>query len=552
MVVYQVYPKSFKDTNNDGFGDIKGVTEKLDYLQNLGIEAIWLNPVYRSPMVDNGYDISDYEAIDPLFGTMNHLDELIHEAKMRGIRIVMDLVLNHSSSQHPWFLQSRSSRTNSKRDWYIWRDPKPDGSAPTNWRSEFGGSAWTLDEKTGQYYLHTFAPEQPDLNWANPEVREAIYKMVNFWLNKGVGGFRLDAITYIKKPEQFTDLPADADGLAVIGDATLNQPGLLDYLHELKEHTFDHYDIFTVAEAPGITPEEFDRFTGPDGVFTMLIEFDHVRMAFGPQGKWYEPIFWSLTDLKKVVTKSQNQVNQTGWVALYLENHDSPRSMNNLLGDDAVGPVPAKLLATFYMMLKGTPYIYQGEELGMTNVHFPSIKDYQDIWSISQYESAIREGYSGREALEAVWRFSRDNSRTPMQWDNSLNAGFSEHQPWLGVNPNYLQINAKKELRNPDSVYYYYQKLIHLRQNSQALIHGDYALLEPNHEKVWAFTRTYGQEELLVLLNFSNQQIDFATPEHLLSITSKKLLLSNVPKRLPDMKDGIRLHPYEARVYLVK
>ncbi|MET1250242.1 alpha-glucosidase [Sporolactobacillus sp. STCC-11] len=354
MVVYQVYPKSFKDTNNDGFGDIKGVTEKLDYLQKLGIEAIWLNPVYRSPMVDNGYDISDYEAIDPTFGTMDDMEELIHEAKIRGIRIVMDLVLNHSSSAHPWFLQSRSSRTNPKRDWYIWRDPKPDGAAPTNWRSEFGGSSWTLDTKTGQYYLHTFAQEQPDLNWANSEVRAAIYKMINFWLHKGVGGFRLDAITYIKKPEQFTDLPADsADGLAAIGDATLNQPGLLDYLHELKDHTFVHYDIFTVAEAPGIRPEEFEHFTGPDGVFTMLIEFDHVRMAFGPQDKWYEPISWSLTDLKKVVTKSQNQVNQTGWVALYLENHDSPRSMNNFLGDDAVGPVPAKLLATFICCSRG-------------------------------------------------------------------------------------------------------------------------------------------------------------------------------------------------------
>lgn len=554
ITVYQIYPKSFKDTNDDGIGDLKGIVEKLDYLQNLGIEAIWINPVYRSPMVDNGYDIMDYKAINPQFGTMQDMDQLIGEAGKRGIRIIMDLVLNHTSNQHPWFLESKSSRTNAKKDWYIWRDPKPDGTAPTNWRAEFGGSSWTFDQQRGQYYLHCFAAEQPDLNWANPDVRAAIYELITFWLEKGVGGFRLDAITYIKKPERFTDLePNGEDGLAPVGRASLNQPGILDYLRELKARTFARYDIFTVAEAPGVPAEQIPQFTGENGVFSMLIEFDHINMGVGSEQKWYEPVPWSLTDLKRIISKSQHYVNKTGWSALYLENHDSPRSINSYLGDQAVkaGTMPAKLLATFYMLLKGTPYIYQGQELGMTNVHYPSIDEYDDLSSFNQYRSAIREGHSEQEALEAVWRFSRDNSRTPMQWNDQKYAGFSTQKPWLGVHPNFVRVNAQAKLRNPDSLYYYYQKLIRLRKSSRALLYGDYALLEAEHEHVWAYTRSCSHEKMLVILNFSNTLVDFPSSQELVQAATK-LVLGNVPERLPDLENKMQLKPYEARVYLVK
>lgn len=549
IVVYQVYPKSFKDSNHDGIGDIKGVIEKLDYIKDLGVNAIWINPVYCSPMADNGYDISDFENIEPQYGTMGDMEELILEAKKRDIQIVMDLVLNHSSDKHQWFQESRSSRESSKRDWYIWKEPKDDGSAPNNWRSKFGGSAWEFDEKTGQYYLHTFAKQQPDLNWENQELRFALYKMITFWMEKGIGGFRLDAITFIKKRPDFAALPADSsDGLVNIDRAALNQDGILDFLHELKENTFDKFDIFTVAEAPGVSTEDLNKYVGDNGVFNMLFEFGHVDIEIGEEGKWYQPKDWSLVDLKKVISESQYVVNRSGWSALYLENHDLPRSINKFLGLDE-HPLAAKMLATLYFCLRGTPFIFQGQELGMSNVSFPTIEDYDDIASIDQYHSAIREGYSEEEALRVIWRRSRDNSRTPMQWDTSVNGGFSDHEPWLGINPNYKVINAAQALGNSNSIHNYYQKLISLRKNNKALIHGLYELLAINDEKVWVYTRTLGQEKILVILNFTNENVSFKKPDVFQRSNVQNILISNYEESEHDSKEQFSLNPYEVRVY---
>jgi glycosidase len=550
-IIYQIYPKSFKDTNHDGIGDINGVIEKLDYLKHLGIDVIWLNPVFRSPMDDNGYDISDYTDIAPEYGTMEDMDRLISEAKKREISIVIDLVLNHTSDEHPWFIESRKSKDSKKRDWYIWRDPKSDGSPPNNWRSKFGGSAWEYDERTNQYFLHVFSKKQPDLNWENPEVREALYEMIHFWLKKEVAGFRLDAITFIKKSHLTDDFPSDSsDGLASVDTGTLNQPGLLDHLKELKEKAFNQ-DIFTVAEAPGVLARDLPDYVGDNGVFDMLFEFGHVDMDIDKEGKWYKPLDRPLSGLKKAISESQEVINQIGWSPLYLENHDLPRSINHFLGQHVSGPIPAKMLATFYFFLKGTPFIYQGQELGMTNVRFPSIDCYNDIASIGQYKQALEEGYSEEEALQTIWRRSRDNGRTPMHWDINKNAGFSENKAWLNVNPNYKTINADNNLNDPNSVFHYYRRLIQLRKNHEVLRYGSYENLLPDDKNLWVYSRTLETDKIIVILNFTDQTVPLNLPSTV-DISNAELLIGNYPDEKNQTIETDPLRAYEARVYQVK
>ena len=539
--VYQVYPKSFLDTDGTGSGDIKGVTEKLDYLKTLGIGAIWLTPVYSSPMVDNGYDISDYKNINSMFGSMKDFDELLAEAKKRDIKIVMDLVFNHTSDQHEWFLESKKDKTNKKSDWYIWRDAK-DGKEPTNWRSIFGGSAWTWNEDRQQYYLHTFAKEQPDLNWENPDVRRALYDVANFWLSKGVGGFRIDAIPYIKKPAEFLDgTPDGKDGTINIHLMTANQPGILDFLHEFKREVSEGKDIFTVGEANGVKPEDLKYWVGDKGVFDMLFEFSHVNLPFKGFEIWCYPHEWKLTDLKRALTASQNATKNNGWYPIFFENHDQPRSVNHFFPENADTEKAAKVIAAVLMTLRGTPFIYQGQELGMTNVTWNNINDYDDISSHGQYNFAIKEGFSPNEAMKFVRYFSRDNARTPMQWNNKANAGFSFEnvKTWLPVNENYKKVNAEAEEKNSDSVLAFYRKLNEIRENNFALIAGDYKELFSDSEEIFAFERSFDGKKIVTVANFSLKPVKI--PEEIsklnLILTSEKNFYKS------------ELKPLEARIY---
>ena len=538
--VYQIYPKSFNDTRGKGTGDLRGITEKLDYLKSLGAGALWLTPVYPSPMVDNGYDISDYCGIHPDFGTLADMEELIAEAKKRGMRIVMDLVYNHTSDEHPWFLESKKSRTNAKSDWYIWRDAKEDGSAPTNWRGIFGGSAWTYSEERGQYYLHTFAEAQPDLNWENPEVREALFAAANFWLAKGVGGFRIDAITYIKKPAVFTDGEPDAaDGMTSVHDMTANTPGILDFLHEFRARVFDGHDIFTVGEANGVTPEELPLWVGENGVFSMLFEFSHVLVPYEGGECWHKALPWPLTKLKRALTASQHATAKEGWFPIYFENHDRARSVNYFFPKGADKKLAAKALAAVLFTLRGTPFIYEGEELGMTNVAWDSIDAYDDISSHGQYALALEDGFSKEEALGFVHFNSRDNARTPMQWTAERHAGFTSGTPWLPVNENYRTLNAAAEEEAADSVLHFYRHLAKLRETIPALLDGVYEELLEENEQIYAFSRTLGKTRIKTAVNFSTK--DAALPADFLRGTRLAGSYADAPTT--------SLRPLEAVIY---
>ena len=538
--VYQIYPKSFNDTRGKGTGDLRGITEKLDYLKSLGAGALWLTPVYPSPMVDNGYDISDYCGIHPDFGTLADMEELIAEAKKRDMRIVMDLVYNHTSDEHPWFLESKKSRTNAKSDWYIWRDAKEDGSAPTNWRGIFGGSAWTYSEERGQYYLHTFAEAQPDLNWENPEVREALFAAANFWLAKGVGGFRIDAITYIKKPAVFTDGEPDAaDGMTSVHDMTANTPGILDFLHEFRARVFDGHDIFTVGEANGVTPEELPLWVGENGVFSMLFEFSHVLVPYEGGECWHKALPWPLTKLKRALTASQHATAKEGWFPIYFENHDRARSVNYFFPKGADKKLAAKALAAVLFTLRGTPFIYEGEELGMTNVAWDSIDAYDDISSHGQYALALEDGFSKEEALGFVHFNSRDNARTPMQWTAERHAGFTSGTPWLPVNENYRTLNAAAEEKDADSVLHFYRHLAKLRETIPALLDGVYEELLEENEQIYAFSRTLGKTCIKTAVNFSTK--DAALPAGFLRGTRLAGSYADAPTT--------SLRPLEAVIY---
>ncbi|QNF27296.1 glycoside hydrolase family 13 protein [Metabacillus sp. KUDC1714] len=544
-VVYQIYPRSFMDSNGDGIGDLQGIISKLNYLKDLGIDVIWICPIYKSPNEDNGYDISDYQDIMAEFGTMEDFDLLLDEAHKRGMKIIMDLVINHTSDEHPWFVESRSSKDNPKRNYYIWADPKEDATEPNNWESIFGGSAWEYDEKTGQYYMHIFATGQPDLNWENPKVRQELYAMVNWWLDKGIDGFRIDAISHIKKRPGFLDMPNPENKRYVPSfDAHMNQEGIHVFLEEFKQETLDKYDVMTVGEANGVTIEDADLWIGEEkGKFNMVFQFG----AFELWGKSADNEI-NLPAFKESFTVWQKGLEGSGWNALFLENHDVPRSVSTFGNDSDYWDQSAKALATMYLLMKGTPFIYQGQEIGMTNVQFESIEDYNDIAIKNLYELEKENGKTHDEIMEIIWKRGRDNSRTPMQWSQEWNAGFTTGTPWLKLNPNYKQINVENALNDPDSLYFYYKKLIQMRKDNPTLIYGTYDILLAKHEQIYAYTRTLKDETILILTNLSDKEARFDLPEDL-TYNSKELLISNYnSNQSKDIQKTI-LKPFEARVY---
>ena len=526
-IVYELYPKSFLDTKGQGTGTIAGIIRKLDYLAELGVGAVWMTPVCKSPMVDNGYDIEDYCSVDPSYGTMEEMKELFSEAKKRNIKIVIDLVFNHSSDQNPWFLESKKSKDNLKSDWYIWRDAKADGSEPTNWRGIFGGSAWTWCEERKQYYLHTFAYQQPDLNWANPEVRRALYDAANFWVDLGAGGFRVDAITYIRKPDEFKDgTPDGDDGMVSVHDMTANQPGILDYLHEFKKEVSEGHDIFTVAEANGVSADELKYWVGKDGAFDMLFEFSHINLEFKGVETWCKPDPWTICDLKRALRNSQNATKDNGWYPAFFENHDKPRCVNHFFTENADKKLAAKAMGTLLMTLRGTPFLFQGQELGLENIAWPSIDCYNDISSHGQYAFALSEGLSEEEALACVHEFSRDSARTPMQWNSEKNAGFTEGKPWLPVHDDYETVNVEVQEKDADSVLNWYKKLAQIRKEYPVLETGDFEEILISDPDLIGYVRKDGDESLCILINLSTVPALFKAEE----AENRELILSNYSK----------------------
>jgi oligo-1,6-glucosidase len=550
-VVYQIYPRSFYDSNGDGIGDLRGITQKLDYLKKLGVDIVWLSPVYRSPNDDNGYDISDYQDIMPEFGTLSDWEEMAAGMHQRGIKLVMDLVVNHTSDEHPWFVEARKSKDNPYRDYYIWR-PGVDGHEPNNWASFFRGSAWQYDAATDEYYLHLFSKKQPDLNWENPKVRQEVYKMMHWWLRKGVDGFRMDVINMISKVPGLPDAPVVSDTRYQFpGQLAVNGPRLLEFLLEMKKEVLSHYDILTVGETPMVSTQHAVDITNEErGALSMLFQFEHMDIDRDrASGKRSGAKVWHLGDLKRIMTRWQKDLEGKGWNSNYLNNHDQPRQVSRFGNDQEYRVQSAKMLGTFLHMLQGTPYIYQGEEIGMTNVAFPSIADYNDIAMLNTYHEMVNElGKDPRQALAELAPGSRDNARTPMQWDASPQAGFTSGDPWLKLNPNYPRINVAQALADPDSVFYYYKKLIQLRKTVPAVVHGTYDLILPEHEQIYAFTRTLENECLLVILNFSAEMPVFKLPEDI-HYSGAEPLIANYPVEPGEEFRQFTLRPYEARVY---
>ena len=546
-VVYQVYPRSFYDSNGDGIGDLNGVRAKLDYIRRLGVDVIWLNPIYKSPNDDNGYDISDYRAIMDEFGTMEDFDRLLAEAHEKGLRIVMDLVVNHTSDEHPWFIESRKSAESPYRDYYIWREGK-DGNPPNNWGASFRGSAWERCEETGMYYLHTFSKKQPDLNWENETVRGEVYDLMRFWLDKGIDGFRMDVINYISKTPEMLDGPMMNRLYGNFRPYCLNGPRVHEFLQEMNREVLSHYDVMTVGETPGVSVEQAQRYTGPDEhELNMVFQFAHVNLDYDENGKWTLKRV-PLDGLRRVLSEWQTGLHGKGWNSLYLNNHDQPRMVSRF-GDDsteALRSASAKMLGVLMHMMQGTPYVYQGEELGMTNVAFPDISDYRDIDTLNAWNEMTGElGVSPEHMMACIHRRSRDNARTPMQWSAAPNAGFTTGTPWIGVNPNYETINAEAQENDPDSVLCFYRRLIALRRKLPIITEGDYALLLADHPQVFAYQRSWQGQRLYVICSFSAQTFD--APE-ILPYCGGRLLLCNYA---PD-GDAQTLRPYEARVYLVE
>jgi oligo-1,6-glucosidase len=551
-VVYQIYPRSFYDSNGDGIGDLRGAIQKLDYLKELGVDVVWLSPVYKSPNDDNGYDISDYRDIMDEFGTMADWEELLAEMHRRGIKLLMDLVVNHTSDEHPWFVEARKSRDNPYRDYYIWR-PGKDSAEPNNWASIFGGSAWEYDAASGEYYLHMFTKKQPDLNWENPKVRAAVYDMMHWWLKKGIDGFRMDVITMLSKTPGLPDAPVTTPARYQFpGNYVFHGPRLMEFLHEMKREVLSKYDIFTVGEAATVTTEMGVEITHEKtGALNMLFQFDHVELDAEMShmlGKWrHKPL--DLLELKRVMTNWQKSLEGKGWNSLYLSNHDQPRAVSRF-GDDGLYRVEsAKMLATFLHMLQGTPFIYQGEEIGMTNVHFESIDDYRDVEIHNLYRELVREkGFDPQDVMAMIHARGRDNARTPFQWDDREHAGFTSGTPWMKVNPNYTQINAAQALADPNSIFHYYRRLIQLRREHPIIIYGSYDLILDDHPQIYAFTRRLDDERLLVMLNFTANTPIFILPSHI-SYHEKELLIGNYPVDPNEDIHRLTLRPYEARVY---
>lgn len=547
-VAYQVYPRSFMDSNGDGVGDLKGVTSKLDYLKELGIDVIWLSPMYKSPNDDNGYDISDYQDIMDEFGTMDDFDELLEGVHSRGMKLILDLVINHTSDEHPWFIESRSSKNNPKRNWYIWSEGK-DGKEPNNWESIFSGSAWKYDKATDEYFMHIFSERQPDLNWENPEVRNALYDMVNWWLEKGIDGFRVDAISHIRKEPGFPDMP-NPEKLDYVPcfPYMMNVDGIDEWLSELSEKTIKNYDIMTVGEANGVGLDDADKWVGEEnGYFNMIFQFEFLGLwDKNAEGKV------DITALKKNLTKWQKGLEGKGWNALFIENHDQPRRVSSWGNDQKYWKESAKMLAAMYFLMKGTPFIYQGQEIGMTNVKFPSIEDYNDVGMVNFYKIETAKGRPHDEIMEIIWKQCRDNARTPMQWNASNMGGFTTaDQTWLGVNPNYLEINVEAQRHDPESILSFYKKLIQLRKENPLFVYGAYELLLTNHPNLFVYTRKLGTRQAIVINNFSEKQIRFSVPGSV-SFTTSKLVLHNYDGAHYKLKKDVTLKPFETRVYLLK
>ena len=559
-VVYQIYPRSFADSDGDGIGDLRGIIGKLDYLAALGVDVIWLSPVYRSPQDDNGYDISDYEDVDPMFGTLADVDELIAGVHERGMKIVMDLVVNHTSDEHPWFVESRSSVDSPKRDWYWWRQARPGhepgtpGAEPTNWASFFSGPAWEYDEASGEYFLHLFSRKQPDLNWENPQVREAVYAMMRRWVDRGVDGFRMDVINLISK--QLNDdgsLPDGVVGAGGLGDGTpfcMNGPRIHEFLQEMHREVLAGRNLITVGETPGATVADAIRYTAPvPGEVNMVFTFEHVDMDSAPGGsKWdLAPLRWSA--LKANFSAWQEGLAEVGWNSLYWNNHDQPRIVSRWGDDGAHRVESAKSLGTVLHLLRGTPYVYQGEELGMTNAHFTSVGSYRDIESVNWAAEAATRGVPTESIVRSLATKSRDNARTPVQWDASANAGFTTGTPWLTVNPNHTTINAEAAVADPGSVFHHYRRLIALRHTLPVVVHGDCRLLLPADERVFAYVRTLGEERLLVIANLSGESVEVDLGADAALLAGELLITTHDDGAAPT--DGrLTLAPWESRAVL--
>lgn len=543
-VVYQIYPRSYQDSNKDGIGDLQGIIKRLPYLQWLGVDVIWLSPIYKSPNDDNGYDISDYRDIMTEFGTMEDFDLLLAEAHKHDLKIMLDFVVNHSSDEHAWFVESRKSTDNPYRDYYIWREGK-EGKEPNNWGGSFGGSAWKYDEATNMYFLHTFSPKQPDLNWDNPVLRDEVFKMMSWWLDKGVDGFRMDVINMISKVPGLPD--GNQEG-RLYGDFTpyvMNGPHVHEYLQEMNQKVLSKYDVITVGEAPAVTVEEAKQYVGFDsGELNMVFEFEHMCVDEGQYGKWTKlPL--DLVKLKEILTKWQTGLDGIGWNSLYWNNHDQPRIVSRWGNDGEYHNKSAKMLGTCLHMMQGTPYIYQGEEIGMTNVDFTSIDQFRDIECLNQYNDFVNKiGMDKDEAFARIKKSSRDNARTPMQWDSSVNGGFSEGAPWIEVNPNYTDINVETQKEDENSILHFYKNLIKFRKDHEIVVYGSYELLLADDPNVFAYKRSLEEQTLYVLCNFTDQSVNVEIPGY--EEDKNQLVIHNDT----EWTKGT-LRPYEARVYLV-
>lgn len=536
-VAYQVYPRSFNDSNNDGIGDLPGMVEKLDYLKDLGIDVIWLSPMYKSPNDDNGYDISDYQDIMEEFGTMEDFNHLLSETHKRGMKLILDLVVNHTSDEHPWFIESRSSKDNPKRDWYIWADPKSDGSEPNNWKSIFNGSTWEYDDTTKQYYFHLFSKKQPDLNWSNPDVREAVFKMMNWWFEKGIDGFRVDAITHIKKTFEAGDLPVPkGKQYAPAFDVDMNQPGIQDWLQEMKDKSLSHYDIMTVGEANGVNPDNAKEWVGEkEGKFNMIFQFEHLGLWSTGDSKF------DVLSYKNVLNRWQKQLEGIGWNALFIENHDQPRRVSTWGDDTKYWFESATSHAVVYFLQQGTPFIYQGQEIGMTNYPFESIETFNDVAVKTEYQIVKSQGGDVNQLLDKYKMENRDNSRTPMQWTNEVNGGFTEGTPWFPVNPNYKTINVAQQSEDSDSVLNFYKRLIKLKKSDDIYTYGEFNLIDDENENIFAYTRKLNNKTVLVAGNLTDHVASLNLP---FEVEASQIKLHNYKNDL----DITNMKPFEAFV----
>ncbi|KPL58619.1 glycoside hydrolase family 13 protein [Rossellomorea vietnamensis] len=545
-VGYQIYPRSFQDSNGDGIGDLQGVIQRLDYIKELGIDVIWICPMYKSPNDDNGYDISDYQDIMEDFGTMEDFDQLLKEVHKRDMKLIIDLVLNHTSDEHPWFIESRSSKDNPKRDWYIWRDGAK-GKEPNNWESIFGGSAWEYDKETDQYFLHVFSTKQPDLNWENEEVREALYDTVNWWLDKGIDGFRIDAISHIKKRAGLPDMQNPKKEKYVSSfDMHMNQKGIHTFLQEFKDRTYANYDVMSVGEANGVKADEAELWVGKEnGKMDMIFQFEHLGLWDAETNPDLD-----IVELKKVLTRWQKGLEGNGWNALFIENHDKPRVVSTWGNDKEYWKESATAMAAMYFLMQGTPFIYQGQEIGMTNVQFPSIEDYDDVAVKNLYRLKREEGVPHQDIMEIIWASSRDNSRTPMQWSAGENSGFTSGTPWMKVNPNFKTINVEAQEKDEKSILNFYKKMIQLKKREDVFTYGIYDLLLEKDKQIYAYTRTGENTTMIVITNLStkNAVCDLGK----LNVSSENLLLNNYEVENHGELSKLTLKPYEARVYRLK